>query len=197
MKIYKKSVIICVALLALVSTTAFSEEKKKSKAEELVEMPVQGQKQDLNQLRRGSLTEEQAVNQLKYMMVMGWSRMEKQLLEIGGFLPFGMVLSPEGEFNVLAIENQLLLKKEYQLSTIVEYLQKIAQSRTKWAVGLMYVETVKNDDGSSSDYITVIAEHIAGWARSWSYMYKVVDGEIKLAAPKETVLKPVYFVEKK
>lgn len=182
-------------LFSLSSALVSSEEIKKIKAEDLVEMPVQGQAVDLNQNRQASLTEEQAVAQLKYMMVQGWSRMEKELLELGGFFPFGMVLSPEGKFNVMAIENQMLIKKDHQLVTIIEYLKRIAKERTKWAVGLMYIEKVKNDDGSSTEYITVVAEHIAGWARTWAYPFKVVDGEVKLGAPKEIVIKPAYFVQ--
>ena len=57
----------------------------------------------------------------------------------------------------------------------------------------MNIETKKNADGTSRDYIRVVAEHIAGWARSWSYPYKMVDGEVKLGAPKELVLDPVYY----
>lgn len=195
MKMLKFGLIVFGLLTSLASTLVFSQENKKIKAEDLVEIPTQGEIADLNQNRQAQVTEEQAVAQLKYMMVQGWARMEKELLEIGGFLPFGMVLSPDGAFNVLAIENQTLIKKDHQLVSIVEYLKRIAKTRTKWAVGLMYVETIKNDDGSSMDYITVLAEHIAGWARSWSYPYKVVDGVVKLAAPKESVIKPVYFVQ--
>lgn len=194
MKMFKFGSILLALLLSVTSTWVSSEEsKKKIKAEDLVEKPIVGKAADLNQMKRATLTEEQAVAQLKYMMVQGWIRMEKELLENGGFLPFGMVLSPEGEFNVLAIEHQALVKKEYQIASIIEYLKRIAKTRAKWAVGLMYIETVKHDDGTSMDYIRVVTEHIAGWARTWSYPYKVVDGEVKLGAPKEVVLEPVYF----
>lgn len=194
MKMFKFGFLMLGVLFSITSTLVFSEEGKKIKAEDLVESPIQGQSADLNQMRRAKLTEEQAVAQLKYMMVQGWMRMEKELLKRGGFLPFGMVLSPEGEFNVLAIEHQGLVKKDYQMAALVKYLKSIAETRAKWAVGLMYIETQVNDDGSSMDYIRVVAEHIAGWARSWSYPYKMVDGEVKLGAPKEAVLKPVYYV---
>jgi hypothetical protein len=197
MKMLKFGLILLGLLFSVTSTLVSAEEiKKKIKAEDLVEAPVAGKGadlNDLNQLRRATVTEEQAVAQLKYMMVQGWIRMEKQLLERGAFLPFGMVLSPEGTFNVLAIENQGLVKKDYQLASIVEYLKRIAETRSKWGVGLMYIETIKTADGTSMDYIRVIAEHIAGWARSWSYPYKMVDGEVKLGAPRELVLDPVYF----
>ena len=196
MKKLKCGLIMLGCLLSVMNTWVSAEEsKKKIKAEDLVEMPTPGQVADLNQMRQAKVTEEQAVDQLKYMMVQGWVRMEKELLERGGFLPFGMVLSPEGKFNVLAIEHQNLVKKDYQMASIIEYLKRIAKTRSKWAVGLMYIETTTNDDGTSMDYIRVVAEHIAGWARSWSYPYKVVDGEIKLGAPKELVLNPVYYVQ--
>jgi hypothetical protein len=194
MKMLKFGLILLGLLFSVTSTLVSAEEgKKKIKAEDLVEAPIVGRAVDLNQMRQANVTEEQAVAQLKYMMVQGWIRMEKQLLERGAFLPFGMVLSPEGEFNVLAIEHQGLVKKDYQLVSIIEYLKRIAKTRSKWAVGLMYIETIKNADGTSMDYIRVVAEHIAGWARSWSYPYKMVNGEVKLGAPKELVLKPIYF----
>jgi len=194
MKMLKFGLMLLGLLFSVTSTLVSAEEgKKKIKAEDLVEAPIVGRPADLNQMRQGKVTEQQAVDQLKYMMVQGWIRMEKQLLERGGFLPFGMVLSPEGEFNVLAIEHQGLVKKDYQLVSIIEYLKRIAKTRSKWAVGLMYIEKVKNADGTSVDYIKVVAEHIAGWARSWSYPYKMVDGEVKLGAPKELALESVYF----
>lgn len=194
MKMLKFGWILLGLLFSVSSTLVSAEEgKRKIKAEDLVEAPIAESAVDLNQVRRGKVTEEQAIAQLKYMMVQGWMRMEKNLLERGEFLPFGMVLSPQGEFNVLAIEHQNLVKKDFQLASIIEYLKRIAETRAKWGVGLMYIETRKNADGSSMDYIRVVAEHIAGWARSWSYPYKVVDGEVKLGAPKETVLKPIYF----
>ena len=193
MKMLKFGLILLGLLFSVTSTLVSAEEGKKIKAEDLVEAPIVGRAVDLNQLRQAKVTEEQAVAQLKYMMVQGWIRMEKQLLERGGFLPFGMVLSPTGEFNVLAIEHQGLVKMDYQMASIIEYLKRIAKTRSKWGVGLMYVEATKNADGTSMDYIRVVAEHIAGWARSWSYPYKMVNGEVKLGAPKELVLKPVYF----
>jgi hypothetical protein len=196
MKMLKFGLILLGLLFSVTSTLVSADEGKKIKAEDLVEAPIVGRPVDLNQMRQAKVTEEQAVAQLKYMMVQGWIRMEKQLLERGAFLPFGMVLSPEGEFNVLAIEHQGLVKKDYQLISIIEYLKRIAKTRAKWAVGLMYIETTKNADGTSMDYIRVVAEHIAGWARSWSYPYKMVNGEVKLGASKELVLKPVYFQSK-
>ena len=131
MKMLKFGLILLGFLFSVTSTLVSAEEgKKKIKAEDLVEAPTVGRAADLNQLRQGKVTEEQAVAQLKYMMVQGWIRMEKQLLERGAFLPFGMVLSPNGEFNVLAIEHQGLVKKDYQLVSIIEYLKRIAKTRS-------------------------------------------------------------------
>ncbi|WP_156508867.1 hypothetical protein, partial [Oleiphilus sp. HI0132] len=117
MKMLKFGLILLGLLFSVSSTLVSAEEgKRKIKAEDLVEAPIADSAVDLNQVRRGKVTEEQAIAQLKYMMVQGWMRMEKNLLERGEFLPFGMVLSPQGEFNVLAIEHQNLVKKDFQLA---------------------------------------------------------------------------------
>ncbi|WP_156491727.1 hypothetical protein, partial [Oleiphilus sp. HI0123] len=147
MKMLKFGWILLGLLFSVSSTLVSAEEgKRKIKAEDLVEAPIAESAVDLNQVRRGKVTEEQAIAQLKYMMVQGWMRMEKNLLERGEFLPFGMVLSPQGEFNVLAIEHQNLVKKDFQLASIIQYLKRIAKTRAKWGVGLMYIETRKNAD---------------------------------------------------
>jgi len=168
----------------------------KPKAEDLVEAPTAEETADLASLRRTKLTEEQAVNQLKYMMVKGWARVEDELVETNSFKPFGMVLSPQGEFRPVYIAEQDKLKQEVALAAIVKNLEAIAQTRSMWGVGLMYIQGKKRKDGSLDMRIMVLGEHIAGWARHWSYPFKIENGEVKLGAPTETAIEPVYFVPK-
>ena len=189
------SILLVFAHLMLLSQ-AHAEDKVK--AEDLVDQNVAADAPaDLNSLKRARLTEEQVVNQLKYMMVKGWARIEKELVDRGSFKAFGMVLSPKGEFRPVYIDEQERLAPDVQLATIVKHLEAIAQTRSMWAVGVMYIQAKERSDGSVDKRIMVLGEHIAGWARHWSYPFKVEDGEVKLGAPIETNVQPVYFVEKK
>ncbi len=182
-----------VALASFALAGALSAEEAKPKAEDLVESPVGGGGEDLNQIRRAKLTEEAALKQLKFMMVKGWERVEPDLLERGSFKPMGLTLSPQGEFRPVYLDKQEEIPQDFALEAIVKTLKDIARSRTQWAVGVIYVTGVKQEDGTYFRQISVAAEHIAGWARQWSYPYKVVDGEIKLGAVVEREMAPIYF----
>ena len=188
----------------MLSNTLYAEERKLSKAEEMAtagaKEPVVNLKA-LGETRRSKLTEEQAVEQLKYMMVKGWVRMERILVEQGSFLPFGMTLMPDGEYKTVIVNSlvteELTVSPEFALNAVIENLKAIAETRAVWAVGLMYIQAKEKADGTFEQRIQVLTEHIAGWARHWSYPFKVVDGEVKLGAPIETPAKPVYFSKSK
>lgn len=174
-----------------------AEEKPKVKAEDLIPMPEKTQAPaDLNSLRRARLTEEQAHDQMKYMMVKGWKRINDDLVNTGTFMPFGMVLSPEGEFRPLYLAEQEKMGQAFALGMITKSLQSVADSRSMWGVGLMYITGREKKDGTFDRRIMVMTEHIAGWAWHWAYPFKVVDGEVKLGAPIETPVKPVYYSQK-
>lgn len=181
----------------LMSSMALAEGKVK--AEDLVDDPAVSpdSEVDLGTLKRARMTEEQAINQLKFMMVKGWARVEKELLDRGSFRAFGMVLSPQGDFRPVYIDRQEVLPPDVQLATIVKNLEAIAQTRSMFAVGVMYIQAKERSDGTVDKRIMVLAEHIAGWARHWAYPFKIENGEVKLAAPKETPVEPVYFVQQK
>lgn len=191
----------CLFLSALcfmvIIAPAHAEEKNAAKKiEETIPLP-QADNIDLNKLKRAKLTEEQAVNQLKFMMVKGFARMEKELVEKGSFPPFGLTLLPDGEFKALTIDaGDVEVPSEVQLAAVAKNLEAIAKTRAMWAVGLMYIRAVKLDDGSYVQRIVVMAEHIAGWARHWVYPYKVEDGVVKLGQPVESNAQPVYYVNK-
>ena len=187
----------------LLSTSLHAEERKISKAEEMATAGSKEPVAELNTLGttvKTKLTEEQAVEQLKYMMVKGWIKMERVLVESGSFLPFGMTLMPDGEFKSLLVNSnvteELTVSPEFALNAVIENLKAIAETRAVWGVGLMYIQAQEKKDGTFEQRIQVLTEHIAGWARHWSYPYKVVDGVVKLGAPTETLAKPVYFSKK-
>lgn len=166
------------------------------KLEESIPLP-QSTAMDLSKLKRAKLTEEQAINQLKYMMIKGFARMEKELVEEADFPPFGMTLSPEGEFKAVTIDaGDVEVPSDIQLAAIAKNLEAIAKTRALWAVGLMYIRAIKLDDGSYVQRIVVMAEHIAGWARHWVYPFKVEDGVVKLGQPTESPAQPIYYVDK-
>ena len=187
----------------LLSSTLHAEERKISKAEE---MATAGSKEPVAELgsigttRKSKLTEEEAVKQLTYMMVQGWVKMERVLVEKNTFLPFGMTLMPDGEFKAVLVNaevtEELTVSPEFALNAVIENLKAIAETRAVWGVGLMYIQAQEKSDGTYEQRIQVLTEHIAGWARHWSYPYKVVDGVVKLGAPTETQTKPVYFSKK-
>lgn len=170
-----------------------AEQGKAKRLEDTIPMPKK--QADLDQLKRAKVTEEQAVNQLKYMMVKGFARMEEELLETGSFPPFGLTLSPEGDFKAVIPEMEVELPSQVTLVKLAESMEAIAKTRSMWAVGLMYIRAIKRDDGSYAQRIIVMTEHIAGWARHWAYPFKVVDGDVKLGKPTETSVKPVYYAQ--
>ena len=100
----KKTFLMLSLLLAFFVQPLLAEESTTSKAESMATAPT-GQAADLSTIKRGRLTEEQAISQLKYMMVEGWERMEDELLERGSFKAFGLTLSPDGEFKPLYIDS--------------------------------------------------------------------------------------------
>ncbi|MFV1872182.1 MAG: hypothetical protein ACMZ64_02485 [Oleiphilus sp.] len=166
----------------------------KRKLEESIPMPEK-KVSDLNSLKRAKLTEEQAINQLKYMMVKGFARMEEQLVKEGAFPPFGLTLSPDGEFKAVIPDADERLPNEVVLVKLTESMAAIAKTRAMWSVGIMYIRAIKRDDGSYAQRIIVMTEHIAGWGRHWAYPFKVENGEVKLGQPTETPTAPVYYVE--
>jgi len=173
-----------------------AEEKKKPVEYESIPMP-KTQSVDLSNLRKAKLTEEQAMKQLKIMVVEGWKRVKDQLLETGAFPAMGLTLSPQGRFRpLIADESDVVLKPTDLVTILVQQLERIAKTRSMWAVGIMYIRTFKDDEGKDIFRIMVMAEHIAGWARHWSYPYKLQDGEVKLGKPTESKVDPVYFIKK-
>ena len=184
----------------LLSSTLHAEERKISKAEE---MATAGSKEPVAELdsigtsQKSKLSEEQVIEQLKYMMVLGWGRMEEQLREEGTFAPFGFTLMPDGEFKAVILNSEgIRLKADFTLEAVTQNLKAIADTRSVWAVGIMYIHVKEKSDGTYDHRIQVMTEHIAGWARHWSYPFKTVDGVVKLGAPTEIEARPVYFTKK-
>jgi len=193
--------VISLLPLLLVSTTQ-AEERKISKEEEIAAAASKKSVETVGLKRRAKLTEDQAINQLKFMMVKGWARMERQLVEQKTFQPFGLTLSPQGEFkpifvSIADLEPGVNFRPEFVLNSVTETLKAVADSRTMWAVGVMYIQAKERPDGTHEQRIQVMTEHIAGWAHHWSYPFKITDGEVKLGAPVETDVKPVYFSKSK
>jgi len=173
---------------------ANAEEKSVTeKAESMASQPVQAGDVDITTLKRARVSEEQAVAQLKFMMIEGWKRMEEDLLERGSFKPFGLTLSPQGEFRPLYLDTPEDLNQQIHVDALVKNLKAIAQTRSVWCVGMMYVTGNQRSDGTYNKRIAVVGEHIAGVARAWSYPYKIIDGEVKLGTSKESEMEPVYF----
>jgi len=184
---------VCTAIMSV--GTAVAEEKKKQNIEDMVEKPVGGAVTDLGlaETKRAKLTEDQAMSQLKYMMVAAFKRVEPQLLEKGSFKPMGMTLDPDGNFRAIRVDGQDEMPQNIAVDAIVQSLQGLAANRTQWAVGLIYVTGNKTDDGEIFKRIVVVGEHIAGWARTWHYPYRVIDGQVKMGRPQEAPMKPIYF----
>ncbi|KZY80561.1 hypothetical protein A3742_04320 [Oleiphilus sp. HI0071] len=180
--------------MAVTSISVFAEDKKPS-IEDMVEKPTGEAVTDLglSQSKRAKVTEEQAIAQLKYMMVAAFKRNEPDLLERGSFKPMGMTLDPDGNFRAIRVDGQDEMPQEVALEALVKALQGLAANRTQWAVGIIYVTGRKLDDGTILRQIVVASEHIAGWARSWTYPYGVIDGEVKMGQPTEREMKPVYY----
>ena len=172
-----------------------AETGKAKKLEDTIPMPDK-QAADLNTLKRAKVTEDQAVNQLKFMMVKGFARMEKELIETGSFPPFGLALLPDGKFKAVIIETEENIPSQIQLIKMVESMETIAKTRSMWAVGVMYIRAIKRDDGSYAQRLIVMTEHIAGWARHWAYPFKIENDEVKLGQPTETPVEPIYYVNK-
>ena len=194
----KRFALIVIALTSLVLGSAYShaEDGAKVKAEDLVEKPQAATAEEelsLAPTKRAKVTEEQALAQLKYMMVAGFKRLEPQLLEKGSFKPMGMTLDPDGNFRAIKVDGQEEMPQELAVQGLVQALKGLAANRTQWAVGLIYVTGTKTEDGEVERRIVVIAEHIAGWARSWHYPYGVIDGEVKMGQPAEFPMAPVYY----
>lgn len=196
MKLNKLGFVLLSLCLAGFSLNGVAEDKVK--AEDLVEAPVEGKKAaDLSKLRKAKVTEEQAVNQMKYMMVKGWARIEADLQEHGMFDPIGLLLNPQGEFKPLVMGKESNLTPELSFVAITRNLEAMAQARTLWGVGVMYVREYEMENGDKVKRINVLTEHIAGWARHWSYPFKVVEGDVKLGQPIEKSIAPFYFAERK
>lgn len=181
--------------MAFVSSIHAEEKKSIKEYEEVIPMP-KNDAVDIGSLKRAKLTEEQVVNQLKYMMVQGFARMEKDLVENNDFPPFGLTLFPDGEFKAVTIESEVEVPNEIALAAVAKNMEAIAQKRATWAVGIMYIRAIKRDDGSYAQRIIVMTEHIAGWARHWAYPFKIENGEVKLGKPTESPANPVYYVQK-
>lgn len=190
-----RCLIVSVLCLFIWVSPSQAESTKAKKLEETIPMPSKSTA-DLNTLKRAKVTEDQAINQLKYMMVKGFARMEEDLVRKGSFPPFGLTLLPDGEFKAVIIETDENIPMQVQLIKMVESMETIAKTRAVWAVGVMYIRAIKLDDGSYVQRLIVMTEHIAGWARHWAYPFKVEKGEVKLGKPTETPAKPIYYVNK-
>jgi hypothetical protein len=180
--------------MAVTSISVFAQDKKPS-IEDMVEKPTGEAVTDLglSQSKRAKVTEEQAIAQLKYMMVAAFKRNEPDLLERGSFKPMGMTLDPDGAFRAIRVDGQDEMPQDVAIEALVRALQGLASNRTQWSVGLIYVTGKKLEDGNVARKIVVVAEHIAGWARSWTYPYAVIDGVVKMGQPLEQEMKPVYY----
>jgi len=193
----KRCVFIPAILSLMLIGFAQAEDRSISEAEKMASAPGGGNKANLETLKRAKLTEEEAIKQLKYMMVLGWARMEEQLREEGTFAPFGFTLMPDGEFKAVILNSEgVRLNPGFTLDAVTQNLKAIAETRSVWAVGIMYIHVKEKSDGTYDQRIQVMTEHIAGWARHWSYPFKTIDGDVKLGAPTEMATKPVYFSKK-
>lgn len=184
---------VCTAVMSV--GTAVAEEAKKKSIEDMVDKPTADQ---INELRdqaskRAKLTEEQAVAQLKYMMINAFKRVQPDLKERGSFKPLGMTLDPDGTFRGIRVDGQDEMPQEVAIEALVSALKGLATNRTQWAVGLIYVSGNKMSDGTINRKIVVTTEHIAGWARSWIYPYAIIDEDVKMGQPVEQKMKPVYY----
>ena len=145
-------------------------------------------------VKKAKLTEEQARNQLKYMMVNGWGYIEKKLVANGKFNPMGIVLYPDGITKPVYVENRDKMDPNLQLSMIAKMLKEVANTRAVWGVGLLFSQVRKDKEGNEIKLITVNTEHIAGWGSHWAYPYFVEKGELLLGQPqKSPTNKPFYF----
>jgi len=186
--------IVLAFAMTLLSTQAYAEGKPKVKAEDLVEKPVGGATlENLPTQQRAKVTEEQAIAQLKYMMVNGFKRVEGDLLERGSFKPIGMTLDPDGNFRAIRVDGQEEMPQDVAIEALVKAIQGLAAQRTQWGVGLIYVTGQKTESGEVFKRIVVVTEHIAGWARSWDYPYKIEDGKVMMGQPREQEMQPVYY----
>lgn len=180
-------------ILTCVCSLALAEERVISEAERLATQPT-NKSDGVNVLTlRGKVTEEQAEQQLKYMIIQGFGRVEQELKTRGSFKPIGLTISPKGQFRALNFADTSL-SKEQRDDALVRMLKKVADSRSVWGVGLMYVTGNQRPDGTFNKRVAVVAEHIAGWAKSYSYPYKIdEDGEVRMADPIVVDMEPVYF----
>lgn len=195
MQYFKSLLTIACVTLSLAAFSVSAEEKKAEKLPDGVSNP--NSPLDAAPMKRAKLTEEQAVKQLKFMTVFGWARIEKDLVEKGKFNPMGMVLYPDGVTKPLYVDEQDVMDPSLQLAMIAKSLKEIAQTRTVWAVGIIFSQIRKNKDGSDLNLIIVNTEHIAGWGRHWAYPYFVEKGELLLGQSTETPTEPFYFIQKK
>ena len=184
-----------VAIAVLSASSSVFAEGKKPNIEDMVDKPTGEAVTDLGltESKRAKVTEEQAIAQMKYMMVAAFKRNEPDLLERGSFKPMGMTLDPDGSFRAIRVEGQDEMPQDVAIEALVRALQGLAANRTQWVVGLIYVTGRKLEDGTTLRQIVVVAEHIAGWARSWSYPYAVIDGQVKMGQPTESEMRPVYY----
>lgn len=145
-------------------------------------------------MKKAKLTEEQALKQLKFMMVNGWGYVEKELVANGKFNPMGVVLYPDGTTKPVYVDNRDKMDPNLQLAMIAKMLKEVANSRAVWGVGLLFSQIKRDKEGNEIKLIIVNTEHIAGWGRQWAYPYFVEKGELLLGQPQETpTSKPFYF----
>ncbi len=188
---------VCLLAIFMVNSAVLAESAAKKLEDTIPLIPQKGDGVDISKLKRAKLTEEQVINQLKFMMVKGFSRMEEEIVENGGFPPFGLTLMPDGTFKaVIPDTGDTRLRNEVVLAMLVKQMEAIAQTRSMWAVGVMYIRKIKRDDGSYAERLIVMTEHIAGWGRHWAYPFKVENGEVKLGKPTEAPAEPIYYVKR-
>lgn len=194
-RFYSFLTVSALILGAVAASPSVLAEEKKQNIEDMVEKPEVDAVTELGlaESKRAKLTEEQVIAQLKFMMIEAFQRVESDLLERGSFKPMGMTLDPDGTFRAIRVDGQDEMPQDIAVEALVSALKGLAANRTQWAVGLIYVTGRKLEDGTTLRQMVVASEHIAGWARSWTYPYVVKDGEVKMGQPSEQEMKTVYY----
>jgi hypothetical protein len=69
---------------------------------------------------------------------------------------------------------ELTVSSEFALNAVIENLKAIANTRAVWALGLMYLQAREKKDGTYEQRIQVLTKHIAGRARHWLYLLRLL-----------------------
>ena len=147
-------ILLTALCLVTFGSVVHSEEDIIKQYEEAIPMPEK--KADLSSLKRAKVTEEQAVNQLKFMMIKGFARMEKTLIKEGDFEPFGLTLSPQGEFKAL----KSTLANTNDITYMIDFMgfHKLENLSNKRSMSLhLYAKPIRSCqifDTKSNEFIT-------------------------------------------